>query len=74
MPPFLPSKFMAFFFKKNSIPFFCMNDTWPDPNRLVFEGHRTNDCKPRSDDCAGKSYNGGIDFPSKAFCIGRMFA
>ena|GEM_PF-4061858 len=51
-----------------------MNDTWPDPNRSVYEGRKTNDCKPRSDDCAGKSCNGGIDFQSMAFCIGRMFA
>ena len=74
MPVFLPSKFMAFLYKRNSIPFFYMNDTSLGPIRLVYEGHRTNDCKPRSDDCAGKSCNGGIDFPSKAFCIGRTFA
>ena len=74
MPAFLPSKFMAFLYKRNSIPFFYMNDTSLGPIRLVYEGHRTNDCKPRSDDCAGKSCNGGIDFPSMAFCIGRMFA
>jgi len=41
---------------------------------LVYEGHKRGDYRFHSGDCAGRTYNGGIDFPSMVCGNGRTFA